>query len=109
MRFDRGYLLKICSVQSDQGQAILRWFGMPTDYFETMLLIRGNQLLTKSDAFIVVMSQLPYPWKCCRIFKCIPVSIRDWIYDCIARNRYRIFGRFDQETTPRPDHQNRFL
>lgn len=43
IRFDTQLRFKLCSVQSEQGQAILQWFGYPLDQFETMLLVQGDQ------------------------------------------------------------------
>ena len=37
IRFDTCKKFKLCAVQSDEGQAILKWFGYPTDFYETML------------------------------------------------------------------------
>jgi predicted DCC family thiol-disulfide oxidoreductase YuxK len=42
-------------VQSEEGKAILLWYGLPTDYYETMLLVEGAVMYQKSTAFIRVM------------------------------------------------------
>ena len=54
IRFDTQKKFKLCAVQSDEGQAILKWFGYPTDFYETMLLIQGNRALEKSDSFLAI-------------------------------------------------------
>ena len=41
IRFDTNKKFKLCAVQSDAGQEILKRFGYPTDYFETMLLVQA--------------------------------------------------------------------
>jgi predicted DCC family thiol-disulfide oxidoreductase YuxK len=109
IRYDKHKIFKLCAVQSDEGQAILKWFGYPTDYFETMLLVRGNCALEKSDSFLAVVRQLPLPWKLMIVFKVFPKGFRDWFYDRIALNRYNIFGKYDTCVLASPDHEGRFL
>jgi predicted DCC family thiol-disulfide oxidoreductase YuxK len=54
LKQDKAGVLKLCSVQSNEGQAILAWFGLPTDHFETMLYVDGYKAYQKSDAFLHV-------------------------------------------------------
>lgn len=109
IRFDKHKKFTLCSVQSDEGQAILKWFDYPTDHFETMLLIQGNRALEKSDSFLAIVGQLPFPWNILPALKIIPRGFRDWFYDKIAFNRYKIFGKYDTCMLATEDHENRFL
>jgi predicted DCC family thiol-disulfide oxidoreductase YuxK len=109
IRFDTHKKFKLCAVQSDEGQAILKWFGYPTDEFETMLLVQGNRVLEKSDSFLAIAGQLPFPWKASCVFKLFPRRLRDWCYDRIALNRYKIFGKYDLCILATADHEGRFL
>lgn len=109
IRFDKHKRFKLCAVQSEEGQAILRWFGYPTDYFETMLLVQGNRAIGRSDSFLAVMAQLPFPWNLLRVLKLLPKGFRDWFYDRIALNRYRLFGKYNVCLLAAADHENRFL
>jgi predicted DCC family thiol-disulfide oxidoreductase YuxK len=109
IRFDRQYHFKLCSVQSAQGQAILEWFGYPLDQFETMLLVQGGQAIAKSDAFLEIVRQLPLPWSLLSIAKIFPQKMRDWCYDRIALNRYKLFGKYEYCRLATPDHERRFL
>lgn len=109
IRFDRKMIFKLASVQSPEGQAILRWHGLPTDTFQTMLLIEGPRAFTRSTAFVRVMARLPFPWFLFAGTWLIPRPIRDWLYDRIARHRYALFGRYDSCMLPDADHHGRFL
>lgn len=109
IRFDAHRVFRLCSMQSEEGQAILRWFGYPTENFETMLLIQGNKALEKSDSFLAIVSQLPFPWRLIGIFRYLPKRLRDWCYDRIALNRYKLFGRYEVCLLATPDHAARFL
>ncbi|MGS2718496.1 thiol-disulfide oxidoreductase DCC family protein [Eionea flava] len=109
IKYDRCYVFTLCNVQSDEGKAILRHFGFPSDYYETMLYVEGGRCFQKSEAFFNVIKSLGYPWKALCLFRIIPQSARDWLYDRIALNRYRLFGRYDTCLLPTADHEARFL
>lgn len=109
IKFDSKRRFKLATVQSTEGQAILQNYGFPTDYYETMLLIEGQHIYTKSSAFFRVMRRLPWPWPFICIGWIVPAVIRDWLYDRIALNRYRLFGRYDVCVIPDKDHDSRFL
>ena len=109
IRFDRKRKFRLATVQSSAGQAILASHGFPLDDYETMLLVEGPELYTKTSAFFRVMFSLPFPWPAFCIAWIIPWFIRDWIYDRIALNRYALFGRYDTCRVPGGDHDGRFL
>ncbi len=109
IKHDRKHGFKLCSVQSEEGRAILDHFGFPTDFYETMLYVEGNNCYQQSDAFFRVVSRLGYPWKAAAIFWPIPKPVRNWLYDRIALNRYRLFGKYDYCILPTADHEARYL
>lgn len=109
IKYDRDHIFKLTTVQSPQGQAILEHFGMPTEHFDTMLYIENNHAYEKSTAFLKVVKKLPFPFKLLQVFYLFPKFIRDWCYDRIALNRYRIFGKYDSCLSPTADHDKRFL
>ncbi len=109
IRFDRHHVFKLVAVQSAEGKALLEWLRMPTDTYETMVLLEGRKAYTRSIAFIRVVMRLPFPWPIAAAYWIVPSFIRDWLYDRIALNRYTIFGRHDVCVLPHPDHAQRFL
>jgi len=109
IRFDRRHAFKLASIQSQEGQAILAWYGLPTDRYETMLLVEGPRLYVKSAAFLNVMRRLPFPWWLAVGLGVVPSVLRDCLYDRMALNRYAIFGKFESCVLPTPDHERRFL
>ena len=62
----------------------------------------------KSDAALMVLRRLPR-WRWVGIAWLCPKAIRDFVYDRIARNRYRIFGKLDACMVPAPDVRMRFV
>ena len=109
IKYGRNHVFKLTTVQSKQGQAILEYLDMPTSHFDTMLYIENNKAYEKSTAFLRVVKKLPYPFKLLQVFYLIPRFIRDWFYDRIALNRYRLFGKYSECLLPSADHNNRFL
>ncbi|WP_404810364.1 thiol-disulfide oxidoreductase DCC family protein [Microbulbifer pacificus] len=109
IRFDRNRIFKLATVQSREGQAILVYYGLPTDTFETMVYINGERLYTKSTALLGILRALPLPWPTFAVFAVVPRKLRDWLYDRIALNRYRFFGKYDHCLLPGPDNESRFI
>ena len=109
IRYDRDCAFKLASMQSPEGAAILEWARMPSDIYETMVVIEGPRIFTKSAAFLRVMRGLPLPWRILAVLQVVPGFVRDWCYDRIAKNRYALFGKHDVCLMPSPDHLRHFL
>ncbi|AXI02946.1 thiol-disulfide oxidoreductase DCC family protein [Aquirhabdus parva] len=109
IKYDRAHAFKLASVQSPEGQALLKYFNMPTTHFDTMLYIENNTAYSKSTAFLNIVRLLPTPFNLLKVLRFIPTPLRDWCYDRVALNRYRLFGKYDQCVAPSPEHQQRFL
>ncbi|NBB09692.1 thiol-disulfide oxidoreductase DCC family protein [Pseudomonas sp. SLFW] len=109
IRHDRHKRVRLATVQSREGQDLLAWAGLAVDAFDTMAVIRDQHYWVRSEAFFVVVSLLPAPWPALGLLRVFPRALRDWAYDRIALNRYRLFGKYDVCLMPTPDHQQRFL
>jgi predicted DCC family thiol-disulfide oxidoreductase YuxK len=101
--------IKLANIQSDIGKQLLQHFGYDANDVTTMLYIEEGRCWDKSDAFFKVIGQLNTPLKYLVIFKIIPKVIRDWLYDRIALNRYRLFGKYLSCPIPSEDDKARFL
>jgi len=75
----------------------------------TVILLEGEKISTKSDAVVRIATYLPWPWFALKYLRFLPKSFRDSIYDFVARNRYRWFGKKNRCMVPSPDVMNRFL
>lgn len=109
LKADRHARFRLATMQSPAGQAILAWYGLPTDQYESMLVVDNGRLHQKSTAFLHILRQLPLPWRAGLVLRVVPRPVRDWVYDRVARNRYRWFGRHDQCLVPDPARAGRFL
>ena len=97
------------SLQSTPGARLLREFNFNPDDAKTFVLISGGQAYVKSTAAIRVARQLRGAWKLLAAAWFIPRPIRNYLYDVVARNRYRWFGQLDACMVPTPELANRFL
>ena len=109
LKIDKASALKFAANQSEAGKKILSSFGRPTENIETILVYEEGKLYEKSEAALRIVSKLPSGWKILRIFAFLPLSIRDALYDLIARNRYRLFGKREACRIPKPEERSRFL
>ena len=96
-------------LQSKTGARLLADHGIETEHVKTILLIKDGKAYTKSDAVFEIVSEFKSGWKFLLIFRIIPRVIRDYAYDVVARNRYRLFGKKDQCMIPSPDIKAKFL
>ncbi|MBV6664200.1 thiol-disulfide oxidoreductase DCC family protein [Pseudomonas yamanorum] len=109
IRHDHDRRVRLAAVQSPEGQALLAWVGLPLDQFDTIAVIRDRHYWERSEAVFEIIAQLPARWRPLLLLRAIPRFLRDWAYDRIARNRYRLFGKYDTCLLPEPDHEQRFL
>lgn len=109
IRHDRHHRVRLAAVQSPEGQALLAWAGLPVDAFDTMAVIRDQHYWVRSEAFFEVVTLLPGAWPMFRVLRIFPQWFRDWAYNRVALNRYRLFGKHEVCLLPTPDHQRRFL
>ena len=106
---DKHGIFRFASLQSEQGQALLQQFGLDTETFNSVVLVDNGQLFTQSDAVLQIASQLGLPWSAASVFRILPTGFRNAVYDWVARNRYRWFGRQEQCMLPRPEWKGRFI
>ncbi|NOX37787.1 MAG: DUF393 domain-containing protein [Calditrichaeota bacterium] len=107
IRRDTKRIFQFVPAQSPEGEALLQRCGIPPDRLETLILLKHQQLFTRSDAVLEILRHLKGRWKWLFWLKIIPRPFRDWIYKCISRHRYRWFGRKVDCAIPRgnrPDH-----
>ena len=110
IRRDPKARFKFASVQSAAGQTLLQRLGLPTDHYDTMVYIQAGHVYMRSSAFLRIVQQFGWGWRlfAAFAFRC-PRPVRDYCYDRIARNRYRLFGKRQQCLLPSAAIQARFL
>lgn len=109
LKRDHKNLFLFAALQSKAGQELLTNFNLSTTDFDTFILINGESFLTKSDAAISIASSLSGWPKVLLIGKIIPRFLRNFIYDLIAKSRYKIFGKRESCRVPTKEEKEKFL
>lgn len=97
------------SLQGEVGQQILKKYHLPLQQLSSFVLLQDDKIYTKSSAAIKVAQQLNGIWKCFYIFNIVPLFIRDGVYNWIAKNRYKWFGKKESCLIPSKNLEQRFL
>jgi predicted DCC family thiol-disulfide oxidoreductase YuxK len=97
------------ALQSKAGQEWLNKFNLSTTDFDTFILINGDSFQIKSDAAISIAANLSGWPKVLSIGKIIPRFLRNFIYDMVAKNRYKIFGKRESCRIPTKEEKEKFL
>lgn len=93
IRHDPQQHFRFASLQSDFGKSILNKFNLPTESLQSFILLDGDKIDTASTAALKVAKQLSKGWSLFYAFIIIPAFIRDAVYQLIAKNRYKWFGK----------------
>ncbi len=101
--------IKFCSLKSDVGIALLNKFHLNTTTIDSMVYIEHTIAYIKSDAALRLSKQLNGIYPLAYGFIIIPKFIRNWVYDFIAKNRYKWFGKSISCYVPNEQQKNRFL
>lgn len=109
IRRDKKGVFKFASLQSELGQAILQENHLPADDFQSVLLVQNGKIYQKSTAALMIARQLSGLWFLMYGFVIVPAFLRNWIYNLIAQNRYKLFGKKESCRMPTPEERGRFL
>jgi predicted DCC family thiol-disulfide oxidoreductase YuxK len=114
LKHDRRAVFTFASLQSAVGRTMVgRFGGDPNELasFRVLANYRANnpQMFTRSSAALFVAGELGWPWKMAGLMRVLPTSILDHVYNVVARNRYRVFGRYERCLTPRAEFRDRFV
>jgi predicted DCC family thiol-disulfide oxidoreductase YuxK len=90
------------------GQEVLSRHDMETEDFDTFVLVEDGEHSTKSEAALRVVRRLDGPWPLLGPLLYLPRGLRDFGYDIVANNRYRVFGKKDECPLPPPELRERF-
>ncbi|RQG95088.1 thiol-disulfide oxidoreductase DCC family protein [Natrarchaeobius chitinivorans] len=97
------------SLQSDVGERLVAEYGLDDHDLDSIVLIEGNSAYVKSAAVIRIASLLGGIYALARPLRLLPQRLRNWGYDVVAANRYRVWGKKDQCMMPSEDVRSRFL
>lgn len=91
---DKQVLFRFTPIQSDYGSRLAAAFNIDLENPDTNAVVHGGKVFFKSDAALTVLSHLP-GWGWTRRLRLVPKPFLNAVYNLVARNRYRIFGKYD--------------
>jgi predicted DCC family thiol-disulfide oxidoreductase YuxK len=93
LRFDRHNLFRFSARQNLAGASFMQQVGLPECGTGSIILVDHGTVLLRSAAVLRMMSLLGFPFSIATVFRLMPTSLRDSMYEWFARNRLRWFGR----------------
>lgn len=111
---DPGGNMRFAPLQGEFGRDVLRRHPALRAVDSIVLVeMDGPQLLEvpqlRSDAVLAIADYLGWPWRAAAVFRLVPRFLRDAAYNLVARNRTRLFGRYDACPLPSPEQRARFI
>ena len=109
IRRDRARTFRFAALQSDAGRRVLAGRSLPAPLPDSVVVVDAEGVHFRSDGALRIMRGLPWPWRALGVLRMLPRGARDWVYDVVARHRYRWFGKMDACMVPTSDQRARFL
>jgi predicted DCC family thiol-disulfide oxidoreductase YuxK len=109
LKHDKKNQFLFSSLQGKTGQAYLKKFNLPADAFNSFMLVEGDHLYTRSSGALRMLKYLGNGWQLLYAFIIVPKFIRDGVYNFIAKNRYRWFGKKEECWIPTDALKAKFL
>jgi len=110
IKHDKKDIFRFVPLQSDLGKKILNYLNVDTSKMDSIILYEpGVAYFYKSDAALEIVKDLNVFLKWSIIFKIIPSSLRNPIYDYVARNRYKWYGKKEACMIPTEEMKAKFL
>lgn len=108
LRHERDHEMRFVAIQSREGRALAQRHGVDPDQPDSFLFIENDVVMRKSDAVLGIVAHLGWPARLLLAARILPRSLRDWLYDRLAQNRSRLFGRKESCSLPDPKQRHRF-
>ncbi len=109
LRHDRTGIYRLLPAQTPLGRALYVHYGLDPEDYETNILIADGIAWFKSEGSIRMAEGLGWPWSFARVLRMLPLRLRDRLYQSVARNRLRLFGRRAACYRGEPGLEHRFL
>lgn len=107
---DRKDIFRFVALQSELGKEILAYIGIDAKNIDSIILYEpGVAYYYKSSAAIEIARSLGGFWHFGTVFRVIPTGIRNRLYDYIAKNRYKWYGKKESCMIPTPELKRKFL
>jgi predicted DCC family thiol-disulfide oxidoreductase YuxK len=109
IKHDKKKQFLFASLQGEFGQEVLKKNNFSTESLNTLILIEGDKIFTRSTGVLRMMKHLGGGWSLLYGFIIFPKFIRDAVYNWVSKNRFKWFGKKDECMIPTKELKERFL
>ena len=110
IKHDKKNTFMFAPLQSNMGKQLINTYNIDTSKVDSILLYTPNKgIVAKSTAALKVASKLGFPSNLLSVFLMVPAFLRNWVYDFIAKNRYKWYGKKEACMIPTPELKSKFL
>ena len=110
IKHDKNDLFRIVALQSDLGQTILKHIGINPSHIDSIILYEpGVAYYYKSSAVVEIAKGLSGIFTWFTLFQILPTVLRDYVYDYVAKNRYKWYGKKQVCLVPNEEVVSKFL
>jgi predicted DCC family thiol-disulfide oxidoreductase YuxK len=110
IKYDKNDLFRFVALQSDLGQRIVKHIGINPMHIDSVILYEpGFAYYYKSSAVLEIAKGLSGIFTWATLFQILPTVLRDFIYDFVAKNRYKWYGKKEACLVPTPELLAKFL
>jgi len=106
---DKKDIFRYAPLQSEIGKELAAKHHIDLDKVDSIILVTEDKAYAKSTAALRIAKQLSAGWPLLAVFLILPRFLRDAVYDFIARNRYKWFGKKEACMIPTPELKSKFL
>jgi len=110
IQHDKKDVFRFVQLQSELGLKIMKQIGIDSAKIDSIIMYEpGKAYYYKSEAAFKILKQTTSFYKLLLVFSILPKSISDYLYDYVAKNRYRWFGKKESCMIPTPELTAKFL
>jgi predicted DCC family thiol-disulfide oxidoreductase YuxK len=110
IKHDKNDLFRFVALQSDLGQRIVKHIGINPIHIDSIILYEPEvAFYYKSSAALEIAKGLEGIFTLATLFQIVPTGVRDFIYDFVAKNRYKWYGKKEACLVPSPELLAKFL
>jgi len=102
-------MFQFASLQSDFASEKLKPFHIAPENLESFILLENDKVYLRSTAALRIAKKLNGLWPLLYGFIIVPRFIRDAVYNYIAKNRYKWFGKQESCWVPTPELKSKFI
>ena len=106
---DKKDRFRFAAFQEEAGQRLIVKHNINTSKTDSIVMIDGDKVYVRSTAALGIAKYLGGGYSLFYGFMIIPNFVRNWVYDYVARNRYKWYGKKDSCMIPTPELRSKFL